>query len=110
MYGEGVFITESGGLYLWDNDSGWVENFLAINGSHGYTNDYGCICILDLWSSSVTKIQSPITSTNPSEVCHYFQCVYGPHPRYVVLAEHRCVSTVEFIEENLVYKNILKQV
>ena len=43
-------------------------------------------------------------------MCHYFQCVYGPHPRCVILAEHRCVSTVEFIEENLVYKNILKQV
>ncbi len=41
----------------------------------------------------LTTIQSPLSTI---DVPHYWQCVYGPHPHLIILAEHAGVSMEDF--------------
>ena len=55
----------------------------------------------------ITPIQSPIATF---DVAHYWQCVFGPHPRAVVLAEQASVCLLEFLEDTPTYSLIIDKV
>ena len=58
-------------------------------------------------SCRVTTIQSPLSTF---DVSHYWQCVYGPHPRLIILAEHTGVSLINFINDTPSYKMLINKV